>query len=585
MRILGRYFRGYRRESVLAPLFKMLEALLDLLVPIFVAWMIDTDIRAGGMDRVVWYFAALLGLALLGLGFSVVAQFFAAKASVGFTGALRQALFDHIQTFSHGELDRLGGDMLITCLADDTNQVQTGLNMSLRLLLRSPFIVFGAMAAAFAINVRCGLVFLVAIPVLFTVIFLIMKWSIPLFGRVQAGLDKVTALTRENLTGVRVIRAFCREAGAVEEFEVSNKGLTRLNLQVGRLSALMNPLTYVLINIAAVVLIQQSAMEVELGALPQGQVVALYNYILQITVELIKLASLIITLNKSVACAKRTAQILQVQPAMTYPAQDAPEPQPGAPAIAFEDVSFTYPGAGGPSLSHITFSVGEGQTVGVIGGTGSGKSTLVNLIQRAYDPAQGVVLLRGQRADTLSRQQLCQMVGVVPQRAMLFQGTIRENLAWGKEDATEEEMWRALTLAQARQVVEEKPGGLDFHLEPGGRNLSGGQRQRLTIARAVVKRPDILILDDSSSALDYATDAALRRALYDRAERTTTVLVSQRIASVRQADLILVLDNGALVGAGTHEQLLEQCPVYRGIYDSQVPEEPQAAGITGGVQA
>lgn len=574
MQNLAVFLKKYRKESILAPLFKLLEALFDLFVPLVIARMIDTD-AVSNRRLIVMYFGVLLLLAVVGLGFSIVAQFFSAKASVGFAGALRQAVFDHIQTFSFTELDAIGSDTLITRLSDDVNQVQTGVNMGLRLLLRSPFIVLGAMVMAFTINVRCALIFVVTIPILFGVTFLIMKLSIPLFGKVQAGLDRVTALTRENLTGVRVIRAFCREQRSVEEFEESNQALTRLNLFVGRLSALLNPLTYVLINIATVVLIQQAGVQVNLGNLPQGQVVALYNYMLQIIVEVIKLAALIITLNKSLACAKRVSSVLDVKPSMTYP-KHKPSfhmERSTAPAVAFDDVSFTYQGAGAPSLTHISFSAISGETIGIIGGTGSGKSTLVNLIPRFYDATEGCVSLGGYAIQELPHDLLCEKISVVPQRALLFQGSIRENMKWGNERASDEELWQALTHAQAREVVEGKPDKLDFHLEQNGRNLSGGQKQRLTIARALVKKPEILILDDSSSALDFATDAALRKAIRQLGDSVTTFLVSQRIAAVQQADKILVLDNGALVGIGTHEQLLRDCPVYQGIYESQFPEE------------
>ena len=574
MRNLSVYLKKYRKESIIAPLFKLLEALFDLLVPLVVALMIDAD----GSSRTIWLsFGLLILMAAVGLGCSVVAQYFAAKASTGFGGALRQAMFERIQSFSFTELDRLGTDTLITRLSDDVNQVQTGLNMGLRLLLRSPFIVLGAMVMAFTIDVRCALIFAVAIPVLFAVVFLIMQISIPLFGKAQAGLDRVTAMTRENLTGVRVIRAFCREEQSTKEFDSSSRALTKLNLFVGRISALMNPLTYILINLAAVVLIRVAGVRVNLGQLQQGQVVALYNYMLQITVELIKLASLIITLNKSMACAKRAAAILQVEPSMDYPAQSA-QPVSGAPAVEFCDVTFTYAGAGAPSLSNISFTAMPGQTVGIIGGTGSGKSTLVNLISRSYDAGTGKVLLSGTPIAQYDRQTLRQHIGVVPQRAVLFRGTIRENLKWGDENASDEALWTALELAQAKGVVEDKPGGLDFAVEQGGRNLSGGQRQRLTIARALVRRPEILILDDSSSALDYATDAALRKAIRSLNGTTTTFLVSQRIACVRQSDRILVLDNGTLAGSGTHEELMANCEVYREIYYSQFPEERPAAG-------
>lgn len=580
MRSLGIYLKPYRVQSILAPLFKLLEALLDLLVPIVVAAMIDTGALGSGRRTVLLYFAALLGMAAVGLGFSVVAQFFAAKASVGFAGSLRQALFDHIQTLSFPELDALGSDTLITRLTDDVNQVQTGLNLSLRLLLRSPFIVLGALVFSFTIDTRCAIVFAVAIPVLFLVILEIMLRSVPLFGKVQAGLDRVTALTRENLTGARVIRAFCREDASVAEFSASNEALTRLNLRVGKLSALMNPVTYVLISLATVLLIRQAGLQVDLGQFPQGQAVALYNYMLQILVELIKLATMVITLNKSVACARRAASLFQVQPSMENGAAPAPQAAPGTPAVTFKDVSFTYPGAGAPSLRQISFSAQPGQTIGIIGGTGSGKSTLAHLLCRFYDVSSGYVLLWGQDVRRYDRAALRRQIAVVPQQAVLFSGTIRDNLRWGDPDAPDEALWQALTVAQARQTVEDKPGGLDFVLEQGGRNLSGGQKQRLTIARALVRQPKLLVLDDSASALDYATDAALRQALHQLRD-TTVFVISQRIASVRQADQILVLDGGVLAGCGDHAALLAQCPVYQEIYHTQFPQD--AAQQQGGM--
>ncbi len=573
MRSLGKYLKRYRRESILAPLFKLLEALFDLLVPIVVARMIDSGVIAGQKSTVFLCFGALVLMAAVGLLCSVTAQYFAAKASVGTAGALRQALFDHIQSFSFSQLDSLGSDTLITRISDDVNQVQTGLNMGLRLLLRSPFIVFGAMIMAFTISVKCALVFAVTIPILFAVTFAIMMVSIPLFGKAQAGLDRVTALTRENLTGVRVIRAFCREEQSVAEFEEKNRGLTRLNLFVGRISALMNPLTYVLINAGTVVLIRYAGMQVNLGALEQGQVVALYNYMLQIIVELIKLAALIITLNKSLACARRAASILAIEPDMTYPEKDEGSSSDSAPAVEFENVSFTYQGAGAPSLTNITFSAKKGETVGVIGGTGSGKSSLISLIPRFYDATSGHVRLNGQDVKSLSHETLTRRVGVVQQKSVLFQGSIRDNLKWGDEAASDSDLWAALETAQASEVVEKKDGELNFKLEQNGRNLSGGQKQRLSIARTLVKKPEILILDDSSSALDFATDAALRRAIHKLEGNVTTFLVSQRIACVRSADQILVMDNGALVGRGTHDHLMQTCDVYRGIYYSQFPEE------------
>lgn len=573
MKQLTAFLRPYKKESILAPLFKLLEAVFDLLVPIAVAKMIDAPAKGDSRGSIYFYFALLLLMAAVGLGCTVVAQFYAARASTGFASALRQALFDKVQGFSYATLDRLGSDTLITRLTDDVNQVQNGLNMGLRLLMRSPFIVLGSMVMAFTISVRCALVFAVTIPVLFAAVFFIMQISIPLFGKAQAGLDQVTAATRENLTGVRVIRAFCREEQSIHAFEQSSQALTRLNLRVGRLSALLNPLTYVLINFAAVVLIRQASLQVHMGQLPQGQVVALYNYMLQIIVELVKLASLIITLNKALACARRTAAVLSQPEDMQQPEQMPKELPETSEAIAFQDVTFTYGGAGAPSLSHVSFSVKKGQTVGVIGGTGSGKSTLVNLIPRFYDPESGSVLLHGMDVRTLPREALCSMIGVVPQHSALFKGSIRDNLKWGDENASDEQLWQALKLAQAQELVEQKPGGLDFLLEQNGKNLSGGQKQRLTIARALVKQPEVLILDDSSSALDFATDAALRRALHGLAGSVTTFLVSQRIACVQQSDLILVLDNGTLAGAGDHETLLAQCKVYQEIYYSQFPEK------------
>lgn len=579
MRQLARYLKPYRKESILAPLFKLLEALFDLLVPLVVAHMIDSGVIEGRLNTVFLCFGALVLMAAVGLACSVTAQFFAAKASVGFAGKLRQALFDHIQSLSFSQLDTIGGDTLITRLSGDVNQVQTGVNMGLRLLLRSPFIVFGAMVMAFTIDVKCALIFAVTIPILFAVTFAIMLVSIPLFGKVQSGLDRVTRLTRENLTGVRVVRAFCREEQSVSEFEDSNRTLTRLNLFVGRISALMNPLTYVLINAGTVVLIRYAGVQVNLGALEQGEVVALYNYMLQIIVELIKLAALIITLNKGLACARRTAGILAIEPDMTYPDQDETTARSDAPAVEFDGVSFTYTGAGAPSLTDISFRAERGETIGVIGGTGSGKSSLISLIPRFYDATQGHVRLNGQDVRTLSRQTLCRRVGVVQQKSILFKGSIRDNLTWGDASADDSALWAALETAQGRETVENKDGGLDYMLEQNGRNLSGGQKQRLSIARTLVKKPDILILDDSSSALDFATDAALRRAIHALSGRVTTFLVSQRIACVKNADRILVMDNGALVGQGTHEELLGSCEVYRGIYYSQFPEEKKQADM------
>lgn len=580
MKNLSVYLKRYTAQSILAPLFKLLEVVFDLLVPLVVARMINLGVGNNDRGVLTQCFFILIGMALLGLACSVTAQFFAARASTGFAADLRQAVFDHIQRFSFTELDTLGADTMITRLTTDINQVQTGVNMGLRLLLRSPFVVFGALVMAFTINTKCALIFAAAIPVLLIVVFAIMLVSIPLFKKSQAALDRVTCLTRENLTGVRVIRAFCRERQSVEEFDESNQALTRLNEFVGRISALLNPLTYVLINIAAVFLIDRAAVQVNIGNIAQGDVVALNNYMLQIIVELIKLASLIITLTKSLACAGRVSAVLAQEPSMTYADQEAPQGS-GENAVSFDHVTFTYQNAGAPSLADISFQAKKGQTIGIIGGTGSGKSTLVSLIPRFYDPQEGTVCLNGVNVMDESRAALCGKVGVVQQRAVLFQGSIRDNLRWGNENASDSALWEALTAAQAKEVVEGKPGQLDFQLEQGGRNLSGGQKQRLSIARALVKKPEILILDDSSSALDFATDAALRKSIRNLGYPVTTFLVSQRIACIQQADQILVLDNGHLADCGTHEALLKDCKLYQEIFDSQFPGERLAAKEAG----
>ena len=580
MKRLEKFLRPYRKESILAPLFKLLEVVFDLMVPVVVAQIIDVGVAKNDRGYIVEMFFVLLLMAAVGLLCSFTAQFFAAKASVGFATSVRQAMFDHIQRLSFTELDTLGTDTLITRLTDDVNQVQNGINMGLRLLLRSPFVVIGAMVMAFTINVRCALIFVVTVPILFVVVFSIMLISIPLFKKVQAGLDRVTGLTRENLTGVRVIRAFCREEQSVEEFEEGNRELTRLNEFVGRISALLNPVTYVLINGATVILIARAGLQVNMGNLQQGQVVALYNYMAQIIVELIKLASLIITLNKSMACADRVSGILDVKSSMEYKDVDAKhianvenDKADDNMAVEFSHVTFTYEGAGASSLSDISFQAKKGQTIGIIGGTGSGKSTLVSLIPRFYDPQEGTIKVNGVNAKDYPQGELCREIGVVQQRQVLFKGSIRENLKWGNDQASDEELWNAITIAQAKDVVESKPGKLDFEVEQNGRNLSGGQKQRLTIARALVGNPEILILDDSLSALDFATDAALRKALGGLEGNVTTFLVSQRISGIRQADKILVMDDGELAGQGTHEELMETCETYQEIYYSQFPEE------------
>ncbi len=565
---LASYLKPYRKEAVIAPLFKLLEAFFDLLVPLVVAAMIDTPAQEKG--RITMYFVILLFMAALGFSCSIVAQYFAAKASVGYATTLRKELFTHIERLSFSTLDRIGGSTLITRLTADVNQVQTGLNMSLRLLLRSPFIVFGAAIAAFTINVKAALVFVISIPVLLAVTFLIMKLSIPLFSKSQSALDAVTSETRENLTGVRVIRAFNREKKSTEEFRESNSVLTRLNLFVGRISSLLNPVTYVLINIATVILIRNSAIEVELGTLQQGEVVALYNYMLQIIVELIKLASLIITINKALACYKRVGVIMNTPEGMSYPSSD-PAVTDKDTAVEFRDVSFTYPDAAKSSIQGITFEAKNGQTIGIIGGTGSGKTTLINLIPRYYDVTDGSVRVNGNDVSLYTKETISSLVSVVPQKAQLFSGTIRSNMLFGNETATEDEIKDALVKAQAWEIVEKK-GGLDATVEQNGRNFSGGQKQRLTIARALVKGGGILILDDSSSALDFKTDAELRKAVKTLRDRTVFI-VSQRISSVRNADEILVLDRGELVGKGTHEELMESNEIYQDIYYSQFPEE------------
>lgn len=592
MKMILTYLKHYKLESILAPAFKMLEVLFDLLVPLVVAQIIDVGIASGDRWYILQRALLLVGFALLGMASSFTAQFFAAKASVGAAADLRQAVYDHIQRLSYGELDRLGTGTLITRLTDDINQIQNGLNLALRLLLRSPLIVFGSMVMAFTVNVRCALVFAAAIPVLAVVIFFIMLVTIPLFKKAQARLDEVTGLTRENLTGVRVIRAFCREQDAVREFDEKNRALTRLNEFVGGISALLNPLTYVLVNFATIILIDRAGLEVHLGNMGQGDAVALYNYMAQMIVELIKLASLVISINKALACAGRVDKILKVQPGLAYPERRAAETAESreamtsaaaegeaekkrerGEAIRFEDVTFTYPGAAAPSLSHISFSVEQGQTLGIIGGTGSGKTSLVNLICRFYDVSSGRVLVEGADTRTYPKGDLLEKVGLVPQRAVLFKGSIRENLKWGNEHASDEELWQAIETAQAMDVVKGKKGELDFMVEQNGKNLSGGQKQRLTIARALVRHPEILILDDSASALDLATDAALRKALRRMEGSMTTVIVSQRISSIRSADRILVLENGRMAGWGSHEELLASCAAYQETYDSQYPGE------------
>lgn len=569
MKKLFVYLKNYKKESILAPMFKLLEAFFDLLTPVLIANIINTGIKNSDSTYILQQFLLLIGLACVGMACSITAQYFAAKSAVGFTTDLRQALFDHIQSLSYSELDTVGTDTLITRLTSDCNQIQNGLNLALRLLLRSPFIVFGAMIAAFMINFKIALIFLVTIIILLIVVFSIMLTSIPLFKKVQKGLDKVLSLTRENLTGVRVIRAFRKEEKEVEEFDYENQLYTKTNEFVGKISALMNPLTYVIINIATIILIQQGAIQVNLGNLAQGDVVALYNYMAQIVVELIKLASLIITIDKSIACADRVQNVFEIHSSISYPTQS--QTNDSDCTIQFDHVSFRYAGASENSLNDISFTLNKGQTLGIIGATGAGKSTLVNLIPRFYDASEGEVLIDGSPIQQYKKDDLFQKISIVPQKAVLFKGTIRENMKLGNENATDEEIWKALEISQAKEVVEEKEGQLDYMIEQNGRNLSGGQRQRLTIARAFVKDPEIILLDDSASALDFATDARLRTAISKT--DITTVIVSQRTSSIKHADVILVLDDGNLVGKGTHEELMKDCHIYQEIYYSQFPEE------------
>ena len=568
------YLKDYRRESVLGPLFKLLEATFELIVPLVVAAIIDRGIGTADKGYILRMCLVLVALGLIGLVCSVTAQYFAAKASVGFVTKLRHALYSHIQRFSYQTLDRVGISTLITRMTSDMNQVQTGLNLALRLLLRSPFVVFGAMIMAFTIDAKAALWFAAAIPALSVVVFGIMLVSIPLYKKVQGLLDQVLAATRENLTGVRVLRAFGKEEAEVAAFERKNEALTAMQKHVGHISALMNPVTYVIINLAILLLIHTGALRVEAGVITQGAVVALYNYMSQILVELIKLANLIINITKSVACGKRIQSVLDM-PAGEAVQADAPRGD-ARYRVQFDHAGIRYNEGADESLSDVNLAVRPGETVGVIGGTGSGKSTLVQLIPRFYEATQGRVLVDGIDVRALDPAQLRARIGIVPQKAVLFKGTIRENLLWGNASATDEQLMQAVHTAQADDVLRAK-GGLDAEIEQAGRNLSGGQRQRLTIARALVRRPDILILDDSASALDFATDAALRKALRELDYRPTVFIVSQRTSSIRHADRIVVLDDGRAAGIGTHEELLENCQVYREIYDSQFKKEAAQA--------
>ena len=565
------YLNGYKRECVLAPLFKMLEASFDLFVPLVMADIVNVGIAAHDFHYILMRCGILLLLAIIGLACSLTAQYFSAKASVGYSTALRHALFAHIQTLSFTEMDTLGTSTLITRMTSDLNQVQSGLNLFLRLFLRSPFVVFGAMIMAFTVNVRAALIFVVAIPLLSVVVFGVMVVTRPLYKTVQTRLDRVLGLTRENLTGARVVRAFDKEQTEVNRFEDANALLTRMQLHVGHISALMNPLTYVIINLAIVALLYVGSVQIHVGDMASGDVIALVNYMNQILVELVKLANLIVQVSKALACAGRVQAVLDTKPGMQFPQEVSGEvpAEKQNDAVRFDHVGLTYAGAGAPSLTDISFTAEKGQTIGVIGGTGSGKSSLVSLIPRFYDATEGSVEIFGHPVQNYPREELRGKVSVVMQKAQLFGGTIRSNLLWGNQNASDADLWAALETAQAAEFVHSKPLGLDEPVEQGGRNLSGGQKQRLTIARALVSKPEILILDDSASALDYATDAALRKALAALPGSMTVFIVSQRAASLQHADQILVLDDGHLAGLGTHAELLASCPVYEEIYASQ----------------
>lgn len=564
------YLKAYRKEACLAPIFKMLEAVFELFVPLVIKGIIDYGIAAEDRAYCLRMGLLLLLLAVIGLAMATTAQWFSARAAAGFAAKIKQVLMEHIQKLSYTELDTIGTSTLITRMTSDVNQVQTGTNLVLRLFMRSPFIVFGSMIMAFTIDFKAAMIFVITIPLLSVVVFGIMLSSIPLYKKVQSQLDRVLGITRENLTGVRVIRAFNKEEEEISHFKTENEQFTRLQTFVGKISALMNPLTFVIVNSAILVLVWTGAWRVEGGILTQGAVVALVNYMSQILVELIKLADLIINITKAVACGNRIQKVLEVEPSMENGSKECiEEKRTPANAVDFNHVSLTYSGAGAPSLTDIDLHVKTGQTIGIIGGTGSGKTSVVNLIPRFYDATQGNVLVFGKPVKEQDMESLRSQIAVVPQKAVLFAGTIRENMKWGKEDATDEEIMEALTIAQAAEVVQKKEGGLDAFVEQGGKNLSGGQRQRLTIARALVRKPRILILDDSASALDFATDAALRKAIREMKNAPTVFIVSQRTSSIRFADQILVLDDGKSVGVGTHDELLTTCNVYKEIYDSQ----------------
>ena len=565
------YLKDYKIESVLAPLFKMLEALFELFVPIVMAKVIDIGIPAGDRSYVIRMCLVMILLGIIGLVCSITAQYFSAKAACGFAAKLRHSLFEHIQSLSFTEMDTIGTSTLITRMTSDINQVQNGVNMFLRLFMRSPFIVVGAMVAAFIIDVRSAIIFAVAIPLLSVIVFIIMYVSIPLYKKVQSRLDTVLGITRENLTGVRVIRAFHKEEGEIERFEEANESLSSLQIFVGKISALMNPATYAVVNLSIVAIIWVGGIRVNTGAISQGEVVALINYMSQILVELIKLANLIVLINKAIACGNRVQSVFEINSSMSESPDQSIDTETDN-AVEFKDVSLRYGSSETDSLSEITFSAKKGETIGIIGGTGSGKSSIVNMIPRFYDAFSGEVLVDGKNVKDYSIKALRGKIGVVPQKAVLFNGTIRENLLWGNENASDEDIYEALKISQAIDVVEGRRKGLDSEVAQGGKNFSGGQRQRLTIARALVRKPEILILDDSASALDFATDAALRKAIREMENSPTVFIVSQRASSIQYADKIIVLDDGRIAGIGSHDSLLESCGVYQEIYYSQFPK-------------
>ena len=581
MKTLLAYLKDYKKESILAPLFKMLEASFELFVPLVMAAIIDVGIANQDKPYIVKMCFVLIALGIIGLVCSITAQYFAAKAATGVGTGIRHGLFEHIQKFTFTEMDQLGTSTLITRMTSDINQIQSGVNLVLRLFLRSPFIVFGAMIMAFTVDVKAALVFVVTIPLLSLIVFGIMLVTMPMYKKVQADLDQVLLATRENPTGARVIRAFNKEEDETKRFENANQILTDAQKYVGRISGMMNPLTYIIVNGAIIALIYVGAVRVDIGDLTQGQVVALINYMSQILVELVKLANLIISVTKAAACLNRVESVLAVKPDMnegdvrwkSNSSETDWDLKSKIPVVEFSHVSLTYKGTSDTSLSDINFCAKKGQTIGIIGGTGSGKSSLVNLIPRFYDATDGTVKINGRDIKEYQTENLREHIGVVLQKAVLFKGSIADNLRWGKEDATEQEMYEALDISQAREFVDTKQGGLEFQIEQGGRNLSGGQKQRMTIARALVRKPEILILDDSASALDFATDAALRKSIKEMKNQPTVFIVSQRAASIQHADQIIVLDDGAMAGIGTHEELLKDCPIYQEIYYSQFPKE------------